>query len=247
MTDPLACDLIYPDWLAPESVRAFTTTRRGGVSQGPWSSLNLGVNCGDKPVHVQKNRTALLALLPGEPRWLNQVHGTTVVNWNDSHDEQTAADAVTSDQAGQVCAVMTADCLPVLFCNKKGTKVTAAHAGWRGLAAGILEASVAAMDCDPSELMAWMGPAIGPRSFEVGEDVYAEFVQQEVDNKAAFKPHKDRWLADLYGLARLALARVGLGQVSGGRYCTYSESDNFFSYRRDKETGRMASMIWLES
>lgn len=247
MPELLTSDLIYPDWPAPGNVRAFTTTRNGGFSQGRWRSLNLGNHCGDKPDHVKKNRDLLRTVLPCEPRWLRQVHGTIVVNWNEDHEPDIGADAITSDQAGQVCAVLTADCLPVLFCNLGGTKVAAAHAGWRGLAAGILEATVAAMDCDPSEILAWIGPAIGPKAFAVGQDVYDVFEKQKIDNSTAFNPYEDRWLADLYELARLALLRTGVEQISGGEYCTYSEPDKFFSYRRDGITGRMASVIWLQS
>ena len=166
----------------------------------------------------------------------------------DEQDGQpgTGADAIVSHHPGQVCAVLTADCLPVLFCNQAGTSVAAAHAGWRGLAAGVLEATVLSMECKPADLMAWLGPAIGPRAFEVGKDVYDTFVSLSAENVIAFRPHGDRWLADLYRLARLALARIGVSQVLGGGYCTYSDSRKFYSYRRDGVTGRMASTIWLE-
>ena len=237
-------DLIRPDWPAPANVRAFTTTRTGGFSQGPWKGLNLGDRCGDDPAHVAQNRALLRSLLPSDPRWLRQVHGNRVVSWSDCENHEPEADAIFSEQAGQVCAVLTADCLPVLFCNMAGTKVAAAHAGWRGLAAGVLEATVAAMDCDPGELMAWLGPAIGPTEYEVGSEVYDSFINQSDENVIAFKPHNDRWLADLYQLARLELNVAGVRQVSGGRHCTFTDKDKFFSYRRDKETGRMAALIW---
>lgn len=246
MPDLLATDLIYPVWPVPDNVRAFSTTRKGGISNGPWSHLNLGNHCGDDLSCVEQNRDSLKAMLPGEPRWLNQVHGTNVVGWGQEYDSGLEADAIVSQQYGQVCAVLTADCLPVLFCNRAGTKVAAAHAGWRGLAAGILESTVLAFDCDPSELIAWMGPAIGPEAFEVGQDVYDAFADLNTENRTAFRPHNDRWLADLYKLARLALEKIGVEQVSGGQYCTYTDSDRFFSYRRDGTTGRMASLIWLE-
>ena len=239
--------LIKPDWPSPVNVRAFTTTRHGGCSHGPWSSFNLGMNCGDDPRTVQQNRHTLLKLLPSEPSWLNQVHGTRVVGWESDNTDGIEADAIFSRQAKQVCAVLTADCLPVLFCNQDGTRVAAAHAGWRGLAAGVLEATVLAMKCEPAELMAWLGPAIGPQTFEVGRDVYDTFVKLNQENATAFKTHRDRWLADLYQLARHTLIRVGIDQVFGGGYCTCSEPEKFFSYRRDGVTGRMASMIWLES
>jgi len=238
-------DLITPDWLAPGNVRAFSTTRKCGFSKGQWGQLNLGAHCGDNPEHVHQNRDLLQGLLPSCPRWLRQVHGTAVADWSDTYHPEIEADAIVSSQPGQVCAVLTADCLPVLFCNKAGTKVAAAHAGWRGLAAGVLESTVLAMDSDPSQLMAWMGPAIGPEAFEVGEDVFKEFTDLHPDNRIAFRPYNDRWLADIYELARMALLRVGVQQVYGGQYCTYSESKRFFSYRRDGVTGRMVSLIWL--
>ncbi len=240
-------DLIEPDWLAPGNVRAFSTTRNCGFSKGPWSQFNLGAHCGDHPENVAQNRKFLRTLLPSYPPWLRQVHGTAVTSWNELHHSDFEADAIVGCQPRQVCAVLTADCLPVLFCNKTGTKVAAAHAGWRGLAAGILESTVLAMDSAPSQLMAWMGPAIGPQAFEVGQDVYEEFTGLNPENRSAFKPHKDRWFADLYELARMALSRVGVERVYGGQYCTFSESKRFFSYRRDGTTGRMASLIWLDT
>ena len=239
--------MIHPDWDAPANVQAFTTTRHHGFSQGPWSSLNLGGSCGDNPEHVRKNRELLQRMLPGKPSWLMQVHGNHVVSWNEASQATCEADAVYTGGTGQVCAVLTADCLPVLFCDKAGTKVAAAHAGWRGLAAGVLEATVAAMDCDPAELMAWMGPAIGPQAFEVGRDVYDAFVGLNAENFRAFKVSADRWLADLYALARMALGRADIGRVSGGRFCTYSEPNTYFSYRREGLTGRMATGIWLNT
>jgi YfiH family protein len=235
---------IDPEWTAPPNVRAFTTTRHHGFSRGQWSSLNLGGNCGDNPVHVNKNRNLLRNLLPCAPRWLRQVHSNRVVAWHES--EQPEEDAVTSFQAGQVCAVLTADCLPVLFCDKAGTKVAAAHAGWRGLAAGVLEATVFALACNADDLIAWMGPAIGPQAFEVGSEVRDLFVDLNPENDLAFKIHGDRWLADIYKLGRLALSRSGIRQVSGGQHCTYSEAEQFFSYRREGQTGRFASVIWLD-
>ena len=245
MADIPEIEVIRPDWPAPANVHAFTTTRRSGFSNGAWSSLNLGINCGDDPRNVEKNRRLLSKLLPSEPRWINQVHGTRAVRWDQANDTVTGADAIVSNQTGQVCAVLTADCLPVLFCNRIGTRIAAAHAGWRGLAAGVLEATVSAMGCDPLDLMAWLGPAIGPQAFEVGEDVYDSFVGSNSEDAIAFTEYGDRWLADLYQLARLALNRAGVEQVTGVQYCTHSESDRFFSYRRDGVTGRMASIIWL--
>lgn len=238
-------DLVRPDWPAPANVRGFTTTRKGGVSVGPWASLNLGSNCGDEAQHVGQNQRILRALLPSDPGWLKQVHGNHVVAWGG--DAGAGADAIIAGQRAQVCAVLTADCLPVLFCDRRGSKVAAAHAGWRGLAAGVLEATVVAMACEPEQVMAWLGPAIGPQAFEVGRDVYDAFVHLNAENSIAFKPHGDRWLADIYQLATLALIRAGIKQVSGGEYCTYSDPEKFFSYRRDRVTGRMASVIWLDT
>ena len=244
MVETPEVEVIRPEWPAPPNVHAFTTTRNCGFSSGLWSGLNLGFNCGDDPKHVEQNRRLLTRLLPCEPRWLKQVHGTRAVSWDEANEE-IEADAMVGNQVGQVCAVLTADCLPVLICNKAGTKVAAAHAGWRGLAAGVLESTVLAMGCEPQELIVWLGPAIGPQAFEVGKDVYDTFKTLENENVPAFKPHRDRWLADLYQLARLALTRVGISHVSGGQYCTYSDSENFFSYRRDGMTGRMVTNVWI--
>jgi len=236
-------DLIQPDRPAPANVLAFSTTRGGGFSAGPWRSLNLGDGCGDDPVSVGKNRQLLRALLPSEPRWLSQVHGVRVLDLDCNLEQPGQADACTSAVVGQVCAVLTADCLPVLLCNRTGTKIAAAHAGWRGLAGGVLEATVAALGCRPGDLLAWLGPAIGPEAFEVGQEVVDAFTQIQPENAVAFKPHGNRWLADLYTLARLSLKRVGVKQVWGGQYCTHTEQDKFFSYRRDGRTGRMATII----
>ncbi len=238
-------DLIKPDWPAPANVLAFSTTRGGGFSAGPWSSLNLGDSCGDDPASVEKNRQLLRSLLPSEPRWLRQAHGVRVHDLDCNLEQPNQADACTSAVAGQVCTVLTADCLPVLFCNRTGTKIAVAHAGWRGLASGVLEATVAALGCRPEDLLVWFGPAIGPDAFEVGQEVFDTFVQTDVGNTIAFRAHGDHWLADLYELARLALSRVGVKQVSGGQHCTFTEQEQFFSYRRDGQTGRMATVIWL--
>jgi len=246
MPDSTGIELIRPDWQAPANVLAFTSTRKGGCSDAPWDGLNLGTTCGDDPRSIRQNRQLLRSLLPSEPHWLAQVHGNRVINREESGVLLPKADAITSRRSGQVCAVLSADCLPVLFCNRDGTRIAAAHAGWRGLAAGILEATVSALDCDPCDLMAWLGPAIGPSAFEVGHDVHDTFMTLNIENSTAFKTHGDRWLADLYELARLTLAKAGIEQVSGGQYCTFSDSDRFYSYRRDHVTGRMASVIWLQ-
>lgn len=235
---------IAPDWPAPPNVRAVTTTRLGGVSAPPFSSLNLAGHVGDDPAAVAENRARLAraADLPAEPRWLNQVHGCRVVEAGEVA-AGCEADAAATDRAGVVCAVLTADCLPVLLCNAAGTRVAAAHAGWRGLAGGVLEAAVAGFG--GGEVLAWLGPAIGPDAFEVGPEVRAAFVGADPAAAAAFRPGRDdRFLADLYALARRRLAAAGVSAVHGGGLCTYHEANRFYSYRRDGQTGRMASLIW---
>lgn len=244
-------EFIVPDWPAAPHVRALSTTRNGGFSQEPYASLNLGDHVGDDPLSVARNRALLRAHLPGEPAWLRQVHGTVVVNAAAVITDQ-EADAVFARRAGLVCAVLTADCLPVLFCDRAGSVVAAAHAGWRGLAAGVLEQTVAAMTVDsavaPAALIAWLGPAIGPRAFEVGDDVRAAFVGADPAAAAAFiGGARGKYRVDLYALARLRLSALGIGEVFGGECCTYSEADTFFSHRRDGVSGRMSTLIWLEA
>ncbi len=240
--------LIHPGWPAPSVVRACTTTRHGGVSRPPWDSLNLGGHVGDDPADVEENRRRLRTALalPAEPAWLNQIHSRHVVEagaWATPPD----ADASVTREPGVVCAVMTADCLPVLFCADDGGEVAAAHAGWRGLAGGVLEAALAAMTTPNARVMAWLGPAIGPQAFEVGDEVREAFVSTESGAADAFIPHgPGHWLADLYALARLRLQRAGVTRIFGGDRCTYTERDFFYSYRRDGTTGRMASLIWIE-
>jgi YfiH family protein len=220
------------------------TTRASGVSQPPWASLNLGDHVGDDPNHVAANRARLRESLPAEPGWLRQVHSARVVELGrDTHPE---ADAAFTRARGQVCAVLTADCLPVLFCDRAGSVVAAAHAGWRGLANGVLEATVAAMQVPPGEILAWMGAAIGPQAFEVGEEVREAFVARHPEAAAAFAPHAPgKWLADIYALARIRLGSVGVRAVHGGGRCTFGEAETFYSYRRDGVTGRMAALVWL--
>jgi YfiH family protein len=237
---------IRPDWQAPAHVHAFSTTRSGGVSQGPWSSLNLGAACDDRPQHVIENRNRLRQFLPSEPRWLNQVHGSLTIPYSAHGGLEPQADAIFSKRAGEVCAVLTADCLPVLLADRSGSCVAAAHAGWRGLAAGVLESTVAAMDVPASKLLAWLGPAIGASRYEVGEEVRQAFIQSDNAAASAFTRHGGNWFTDLYALARQRLKNAGVIQVSGGGFCTFSEPDRFFSYRRDGQTGRMATLIWLE-
>jgi YfiH family protein len=240
--------MILPDWPAPSGVHSLMTTREGGVSGPPWTSLNLGDHVGDDPANVAVNRARLRRQLPAEPGWLRQIHSTRVVELG--RDGNREADAAFTRQAGTVCAVLSADCLPVLFCDRAGSVVAAAHAGWRGLADGVLEATVAAMQVPPGEILAWMGAAIGPQAFEVGDEVREAFVSQHPEAAAAFLPHPSsvpgKWLADLYRLARIRLARVGVDAVYGGGRCTFREAESFYSYRRDGVTGRMASLIWLD-
>ena len=240
-------DLIVPDWPAPPSVRALQTTRMGGVSLSPYDSLNLGTHVGDQALAVASNRQRLSPFVPSEPVWLEQVHGTRVVR-ADHAGCLPRADAAISHTPHTVCAVMTADCLPILFCDETGTVVGVAHAGWRGLAAGVIESTVEAMQVAPRAILAWLGPAIGARSFEVGAEVRAQFVEDDHEAANAFVPVPDnsgKYLADLCGLARRRLTRLGIDRVYGGDFCTYSDSRRFYSYRRDGVTGRMATLIWL--
>lgn len=238
-------DFLIPDWPAPANVRALQTLRDGGCSPAPWNSFNLGGHVGDEAARVAANRARLRAELPGEPCWLRQVHGVDVVDAALAVAD-TEADAAYATQAGQVCVVMTADCLPVLFCNRQGTVVAAAHAGWRGLLAGVLESTLAAMHCPPGEVMVWLGPAIGPDNFEVGDEVRSAFVAHDAAAGEAFRPQAGgKWLADLYALARRRLNAAGVVAIHGGGLCTVADAGRFFSYRRDGVTGRMASLIWL--
>jgi len=237
---------ITPQWPAPASVSALSTTRRGGHSAGPYSELNLADHVGDRSQAVAANRCALGASagLPGQPLWLEQVHGSRCVD-ADGATGAPRADGAVAHQPGAVCAVLTADCLPVLLCDRDATTVAALHAGWRGLAAGIIETGVAATGVPPGRLLAWLGPAIGARRYEVGEEVHAALCAVE---PRAFTPapRAGQWYADLYALARARLAGAGVTAVYGGGHCTASEPHEFFSYRRDGVCGRMATLIWLE-
>jgi len=238
----------------PAGVNALSTTRRGGVSRPPYDDgaggggLNLGTHVGDDPAAVAQNRALLRAQLPGEPAWLTQVHGTRVL---DAAQVAGApeADASISDRRGAVCVIMTADCMPVLLADAEGRVVGAAHAGWRGLAAGVLESTVAAMRASGAgQVLAWLGPGIGPAAFEVGDDVRDAFEHLGPAAQAAFRSidgSRGKYHADLPALARLALARVGVVDVAGGSDCTVSDPARFYSYRRDRVTGRMASLIWI--
>lgn len=252
-SDKMSLEHITPQWPAPANVHAATSTRAGGVSREPFDSLNVGGHVGDGAVSVATNRQRLAEalLLPEKPHWLSQVHGTGVVSLDEGSIGLPEGDASMTREPGCVCAVLTADCLPVLFCDRAGTRVAVAHAGWRGLAAGLLESTVEALDVPGENILAWLGPAIGPQSFEVGEEVVQAFVKQNPEATSAFVPSVDadkkgRWLADLYQLARIRLNNAGVTSVFGGGFCTFEDQERFFSFRRDGETGRMASLIWME-
>ncbi len=237
---------ITPDWPAPKCIQAFTTTRMGGVSSAPWDSFNLGSNCGDQAQDVSTNRETLRAVLPAAPIWLEQVHGSDVIRAEESSNIP-VADASWSDQAGVVCTILTADCLPVLLCTSSGSHIAVVHCGWRSLAEGILENTIAALQVNTSSLLAWFGPAISAANYEVGSEVYQAFVDIHPQNQQAFKvTTAGCWQADLLLLARLSLQRQGLKLFYGGQYCTYTDR-RFYSYRRDGVTGRMVSVIYRQS
>jgi polyphenol oxidase len=240
-------DWLTPDWPGPDNVRAVATMRYGGASTGEYASLNLATHVGDDPAAVAENRRRLRAALslPAEPAWLNQVHGKTVVEANPQSTPPTA-DASVAHAANQVCVVMTADCLPVLFCDREGTRVGAAHAGWRGLVGGVLGETIKAMRVEPRNLLAWLGPAIEPAAFEVGEEVRDQFVSRNPADISAFERNaRGRWQADIYELARNELRSLGVTQVFGGGFNVFADAERFFSYRRSAKTGRMATMVWL--
>ncbi len=246
-------EFIKPSWPAPANVKTLQTTRIGGFSQTPYASLNLGTHVGDDVSVVAKNRQLLRVYLPSEPVWVNQVHGTDVIDAAKNTGLKNA-DASFTTQANIVCVTMTADCLPVLLCDKAGTVVSAVHAGWRGLCDGAIEAAVNKMAVYPKDILAWLGPAIGPNAFEVGDDVRQQFILKDTQSALAFKPHADqelnaKWLCNMYLIAQQRLNKLGVTLVYGGsvneNFCTYTDDTRFFSYRRDSVTGRMASMIWL--
>lgn len=245
MTDD---DFLAADWPAPANIHAGTSCRNGGVSQGSWRSLNLGRHTGDDPAAVAENRARLRHHLdlPAEPAWLKQVHGVHVVAAETAFNA--CADAAWTAQSGVACTVLTADCLPVLLCDRAGRHVAAAHAGWRGLVAGILSAAVQALPVAPRELLAWLGPAIGPAAFEVGPEVPEAFARRRPGSTDAFVPaaSSGKFLGDLPALARAELAAAGVEAVYGGGWCTVSDPDRFFSYRRDGVCGRMATLVWRD-
>jgi YfiH family protein len=243
-------NLLIPDWPVVSSVHAASTLRTGGVSTGSYSSFNLGLAVGDDPAAVAGNRRRLrdMLSLQNEPLWLKQVHGTTVLDASDIVGD--CADARVTDLPQQTCIIMTADCLPVLFSSRDGKRIGAAHAGWRGLVSGVLEATIKHMKTEPRDLLAWIGPAIGRDAFEVGEEVREAFLQRDTQSATAFTPNaRGRWQADLVEIARQRLRAAGVSNIYGGRWCTYSNPELFFSHRRDgheQPTGRMATLIWRD-
>jgi YfiH family protein len=242
---------IVPDWPAPPGVRALITTRAGGVSRGAYAGMNLGMRTGDTAEDVARNRARLRQSLPAEPLWLRQVHGTAVAE-ADRKDGSPEADAAVARRPESVCAVLTADCLPLLLCDDGGSVVAAVHAGWRGLSSGVIEQTLRVMDRPRAALLAYLGPAIGPAAYEVGTEVREAFIAADgtgdPEAATAFAPGKPgKFYADLYALARQRLARSGVARVYGGGYCTYAERERFYSYRRDGATGRMASLIWMQA
>jgi YfiH family protein len=239
-------DWIVPDWPAPSNIKALITTRNGGVSAGAFESFNLGLRVGDDARSVAANRASLRRFLPQEPKWLSQVHGATVVE-ADAIESAPQADASIARQPGTVCAITIADCLPLLLTDRAGMLVAAVHGGWRGIAAGIIENTVRQTQVAPGDLLAYIGPAIGPQAFEVGADVRDAFLARDRKAETAFTPFRPgKWLADIYALARCALARAGITRAYGGGLCTVSDARRFYSYRRDRTTGRMAALIWRE-
>jgi len=244
---PLITGYIDADWPAPRHVHAVTTLRAGGVSKSPYDSFNLAGHVGDDAEDVRRNRERLIDLLklPAEPRWLTQVHGTNVVDAV-AATSSTQADGSATQVRGVVCAVLTADCLPIFLCDEAGSRVGILHAGWRGLAAGIVEAGLRFLDVDPTQLYVWLGPGIGADAYEVGDDVRNTFVQQHSSAADAFRPAAPgKWWADMYTLARQRLMAAGVTRIFGGDYCTFRDATRFYSYRRDGRCGRMASLIWM--
>ncbi|KIH81451.1 peptidoglycan editing factor PgeF [Pseudomonas batumici] len=238
-------DFLIPDWPAPARVRACVTTRAGGVSLAPFDSLNLGDHVDDDPLAVTENRRRLTETFAVRPAWLRQVHGVEVVEADPTLTAE--ADGSWTSTPGIACTSMTADCLPALFCDRAGTRVAAAHAGWRGLAAGVLEATVERLDVPAEQILVWLGPAIGPGAFEVGAEVREAFMATHPETIEAFVPsvNAGRFMADIYALARLRLAARGITAVHGGGFCTVTDP-RFFSYRRSPRTGRFASLVWLQ-
>ena len=237
---------IDANWSAPTGIRACCTTRHGGVSQGSYEGLNLGLHVGDLEADVLENRRLLRQSLslPSEPCWINQTHGVQSVRLEQDADRD--ADAAVTSERGRVAVVMTADCLPILVCNRAGSEVAAIHAGWRGLQAGVIESGISAMRSSPQQLMAWIGPGISQSRFEVGDEVYEAFEDRVADAQACFSANRPgHWLCNLAGLAGQVLHAIGVEEISFAPYCTYDDDELFYSYRREAVTGRMASLIWI--
>lgn len=241
---------IPANWPAPDRIKAGTSLRSGGVSEAPYDQLNLGDHVGDSEKNVIANREIIASHLnlPDQPIWIQQIHGTKAVEARLENLYQ-EADASFTDKAGTVCVVLTADCLPVLICNKKGTHIAAAHAGWRGLVNGVIESTLNKLNLPSEDLLVWLGPAISRKHFEVGSEVRDQFLQELSNAESAFtpSPRPNHWMADLYELARIRLRKQGITQIYGGEYCTYANKEQFYSYRRDgANSGRMASLIWID-
>lgn len=246
MTGAAPRDWIVPDWPVPPNVCALVTTRTGGVSRGPYASFNLGTRVGDDPAAVEHNRAVLRSHLPADPVWLQQVHGRDVVDAA-SAGAFPRADGAVARMRHCVCAVLTADCVPVLLAHRRGTAVGIAHAGWRGLADGVIEATLVRLGAPAGEVIAWLGPGIGAAAYEVGRDVYDAFVKDDPGSASAFAVRgDDKFRADLCAIARRRLARAGVTAVYGGGLCTYTDRARFYSYRREPTTGRFATLIWID-
>jgi polyphenol oxidase len=241
-------NFIIPNWPSPPNVSALQTTRLGGFSHAPYNTLNFGLHVNDNAIDVAQNRQLLSQYLPSEPVWLNQVHGIQVIDAANTSCV-TDADASFTTKKNVVCVTMTADCLPILLCDCAGTVVAAVHAGWRSLCDGVIESTLNQMPANPQDILAWLGPAIGPKAFEVGEEVRAQFMSKDSQAETAFIPHGDKFLGNLYHIAKQRLNNFGVTRIYGGgqdlNWCTYTDKDKFFSFRRDGATGRMATLIWL--
>ncbi|STX28751.1 Laccase domain protein yfiH [Legionella beliardensis] len=233
----------YPNWAAPSNISAFTTQRHGGFSEGLYASNNLGLHVGDDPNHVKANRSALSATLPNEPEWLEQTHSTTCVTIENTTLRQ--ADASITRTANRVLAIMTADCLPILLCNKQGTEIAAIHAGWRGLVNGIIENTLTQMTSLPSDLCAWIGPSICSKCYEVGDEVYETYKATYPFSTPFFKRYGQKWLSDIPGIAEEVLKKLAVSRVYQSHLCTFEQKNDFYSYRREAQTGRIVTLIWL--
>ena len=241
---------LCPDWPAPPNIKAYTTTRLNGHSIAPFDSFNLAAHVEDNPAAVLKNRQQLITecALPHEPVWLKQVHGTEVIPLDDYAGREPTADAAFAQKTNRVCAVLTADCLPILICDKNGQKVAAIHGGWQGLLAGVIDATLEAISTPSEDLLVWLGPAIGPEAFEINEDIRTAFLKRDPNNEIAFHQHRQSLYGNLYQIARINLARYGIFDIHGGNFCTYQDDKRFYSYRRAQGlTGRMASLIWIQN